>query len=367
MVTELVHIHSFQLVLRTGGAGLKILLLGDRFITNEVWKKTFQARFAQVDIPFEFVEHQLQWPVVPMESNDEVSEFSGSDDEIIPLLQGVEVMLTHTGCITKKVLDAASDLKVIALGRGGPVNVNNQACSDRKIPVLYAPGRNSGAVAEFTVALICAQSRNIAQSHYFLRHQKTWRGDFYANEFVGHELSRCTIGLVGFGAIGRKVAAIMTGFGTKVMAFDPFISDAVKSQYPDYRFVDFETLLKESDIISLHTKYTPENAGMIGKKEIALMKDGAIFINTARPQLVDYDALYDALAQRKLSGAGLDVFEDEPPQATSKLFSLDNVTATPHLGGASKEAAEIGAEIACDQVYQYLIEKKSPQFWFNKF
>lgn len=347
---------------------MKVLLLGDRFITNEIWKDAFEKRFADSGMDFEFAAHQLQWPVVPMESNDEVSEFSGTDEELLDLVKDAEVILTHTGCITKKVLDNAPALKVIALGRGGPVNVNTAACTERKIPVIYAPGRNSGAVAEFTVALIMAVSRNVAYSHYCLRYEHEWRGDLYANERVGNECSYSTLGLVGFGAIGSKVAKIMhDGFGGKVLIYDPYIPDEVKAKYPDYTFTDLDTVLSQSDYISLHTKFTKETAGMISAEKIGLMKHGAIFINTARPQLVDYDALYAALKSGALAGAGLDVFEDEPPKNTSKLYELENVTATPHLGGASKQAAIIGATIACDEVYGYIKEGRMPKFWFNKF
>ncbi len=303
-----------------------------------------------------------------MESNDEVREFSGSDDEILPYVADADIILTHTGCMTKKAIDAAKNLKVLALGRGSLVNVNLDACTARKIPVIYAPGRNSGAVADFTVAMMLAQSRNIALSHYYLRYKNEWRGDLYARECVGDELGYSTVGLVGFGAIGRKVAKMVhDGFGSKVMAYDPYISDEVKAQYPDYTFCDLDTLLKNSDFISLHVKYTKENAGMIGEREIGLMKKNAIFINTARPQLVDYDALYKALSEKKIAGAGLDVFEDEPPKATSKLYSLENVTATPHLGGASVQAAKIGASIAVNEVFEYIVNGTLPKFWGNKF
>lgn len=347
---------------------MKVLLLGDRFITNEIWKEALEKRFAGSGVIFSYAQHQLQWPVVPMESNEEVSEYSGTDEELLPLVADAEVILTHTGCITRRVLDNAPELKVIALGRGGPVNVNTAACTERKIPVIYAPGRNSGAVAEFTVGLIMAQSRNIPLSHHCLRYENQWRGDLYANEHVGSELSCCTLGLVGFGAIGSKVAKIMhDGFGSQVLIYDPYIPEEVKAKYPDYVFTELDTVLSQSDFISLHTKYTKETAGIISAEKIALMKPGSIFINTARPQLVDYDALYAALKTGALGGAGLDVFEDEPPKAASGLYELENVTATPHLGGASRQAAAIGAAIAVDEVYGYLQEGRAPRFQFNKF
>jgi D-3-phosphoglycerate dehydrogenase len=302
-----------------------------------------------------------------MESNDEVAEYSGTDDEIIPFLADAEAVLTHTGCFTRKAIDSAPRLRVIALGRGGPVNVNVTACSERNIPVIYAPGRNSNAVAEFTVGLIMAQSRSIPQSHHCLRYERRWRGDLYANESVGAELSSSAVGLVGFGAIGSKVAKIMScGFGSRIFIFDPYISDEARAKYPDYTFSDLDTLLSQSDYVSLHAKATKETSGIIGAREIGLMKRNAILINTARPQLVDYAALYSALKEGRLRGAALDVFEDEPPLESSMLYSLENVTATSHLGGASLQAAEIGALRAADGLYTFIADGKMPEYVFNK-
>ncbi|MDR1917045.1 MAG: 2-hydroxyacid dehydrogenase [Synergistaceae bacterium] len=346
---------------------MKVLLLGDRFITNEIFLSALENRFKGSGVNFEYSRHQLQWPVVPMESNEEVAEFSGTDTEIIPMLRDAEVVLTHTGCFTKRAIDGAPKLKVIALGRGGPVNVNTAVCTERKIPVIYAPGRNSNAVAEFTVGMILAQSRSIPQSHHCLRHEHSWRGDLYANEMVGSELANSTVGLVGFGAIGSKAAKILhSGFGSRVLVFDPYISNDVKESHQGCIFTDLDTVMSESDYVSLHAKATKETAGMIGTREIGLMKPGAVLINTARPQIVDYAALYEALKDGRLRGAALDVFEDEPPSASSPLYSLDNVTATSHLGGASLQAAEIGAARAVDGLYSYIVEGKLPEFIFNK-
>ncbi|MDR3164202.1 MAG: 2-hydroxyacid dehydrogenase [Synergistaceae bacterium] len=346
---------------------MKVLLLGDRFITNDIFRSALERRFEGSGAGFEYSAHELQWPVAPMESNDEVAEFSGSDDEIIPFLKDAEVVLTHTGCFTKKAVYSAPTLKAIALGRGGPVNVNAAACSERGIPVIYAPGRNSNAVAEFTAGMIMAQSRSIPQSHHCLRHERRWRGDLYANEMAGAELSCSTVGLVGFGAIGSKVAGIMSGgFGSRILVFDPYISGEERAKHPDCTFTDLDTLLSESDYVSLHAKAAKETTGMIGVREIGLMKRHAILVNTARPQLVDYAALYSALKEGRLRGAALDVFEDEPPAESSMLYSLENVTATPHLGGASLQAAEIGAARAADGLYTFMVEGRMPEFVFNK-
>lgn len=345
---------------------MHILVIGDRFMTNEILRKSVEERFKDSGVPLEFTFLQDEWPVENLMANEEVSEFCGNDLDIVPSAKDADAILTHSGCITKKVIDAAPNLKIIALARGGPVNVNGEAAAERKIPVTYAPGRNSGAVAEFTVGLILAHTRKIARSHYYLRYRQEWRGDFYAAEFVSREIGNSAVGIVGFGAIGKKVADILKAFGAKILIHDPYITEEVKAQYPDFLFLTLDQLLREADIVTLHTKFTSETERMIGKRELKLMKRSAVLINTARGQLVDHDALYLALEEETIAGAALDVFEGEPPGPDSKLYTLENVTATPHLGGASVEAAEIGARIAADELYGYLVEHREPRYWYNR-
>lgn len=343
---------------------MKVLIIGDKFITNEVFLECFKKIFKNYPGEFEFRFHSTNWPLEPLKKNSEVAEFTGDDSEIIDLIKDAEILLTHTGCITKRVISAAGRLKVVGVGRGGPVNINIKACTERGIPVVYAPGRNAEAVAEFTIGLIIAATRNIVTSHVSFHGNKKWRGDLYDFSNVGNELSHSTVGIIGFGAVGSRVAKILNAFGSRVIVYDPYISEAQKAEH-NCEFVDLETLLKESDIISLHARYTKETKKMIDKEKIAMMKKSAIFINTARGELVDYDALYEALKKRRIAGAALDVFEAEPPPTNSELFNLDNVIACTHLAGASKQAAYLGAQKACEGVYQYLVGEV-PQYCANK-
>lgn len=345
---------------------MHILVIGDRFMTNKILKDAVEERFRGSGISLQYTFLQDEWPVENLMANDEVYEFCGSDLDILPHAGEADAILTHSGCITKKVIDAAPNLKIISLARGGPVNVNGKAAADRNIPVTYAPGRNSGAVAEFAVGLILAHTRKIAQSHYFLRHRQEWRGDFYAAEFVSREIGGSTVGIVGFGTIGKKVAKILHAFGAEILIYDPYITKESQKEYPEFQFLPLDQVLQRSDILSLHSRYTSETEKMIGERELGLMKQSAVLINSARGQLVDHDALYLALAQGIISGAALDVFEAEPPGSESKLYTLENVTVTPHLGGASVEAAEIGAKIAADELYRYLVEHEEPRYWYNK-
>jgi D-3-phosphoglycerate dehydrogenase len=324
----------------------------------------FERAFADAGLIFEYTYLTDNWPLTPVMKTDEVSEFVGDEDEVIKAVGEVEIILTHTAPITSKVLAAAPELKIVGAARGGPVNISKQACTERGIPVLYAPGRNSGAVAEFTLGMMLAQSRSITRSHMSLMNEKRWRGDLYTNEMVGNELGSSVVGLIGSGAIGSKVARLVQAFGAKVLVYDPYLP-VEKIESMGCKTVDLDTLLKESDYVSFHCRLTKETQGFFGKREIELMKPTAYLINTARGELIDHDALYEALATRRIAGAALDIFEAEPPLADSRLFTLENVTATSHLGGASIQAAEIGARVLCTGIYDYIINKNTPRYCVN--
>ena len=342
---------------------MNVLLLGDRFITvdtlEDVFLDVFRNVTGYVGEDFSFRSFTDNWPVDPVEHNDEVSEFCGSDDDIVPLMGDVDILITHTGCITKKVLDAAPKLRVIGAVRGGPVNINVPECTKRGIPVVYAPGRNSGAVAEYTVGMMIAATRNIVFCHDSFFNHKRWRGDMYAYEYISDELGASTIGLFGFGAVGGRVCRALNAFGSRVIAYDPYISEDVKAA-ADCEFVTVEKLLAESDIISLHARYTKETKNFFNRETFGMMKEGAVFINTARGEMVDHEAMYEALKSKRLRFAALDVYEGEPPGGDSQLFCLDNVVACTHLAGASKQAAIIGARRGIEGVRAFLMGETPP-------
>jgi len=342
---------------------VKVLLLGDRFITVQTLENVFREVFKDYNADFTFLTLTDDWPVEPVKQNEEVSEYCGSDEEITPLMADVDILVTHTGCITKKVLDAAPKLQIIGAVRGGPVNINVPECTKRGIPVVYAPGRNAGAVAEFTIGLMIAATRNIVFCHDSFHNHKSWRGDMYAYEYIHNELSACTTGLFGFGAVGARVCRLLNAFGSRVIAYDPYVSEETKAA-AECEFVPFETLLAESDILSLHARYTSDTRNIFNRETIGKMKEGAVLINTARGEMVDHSALYEALKTGRLRCAALDVFEAEPPADDSPLFGLDNVIACTHLAGASKQAAIIGARRGIEGVLTFL-KGETPQFCAN--
>ncbi len=343
---------------------MKVTVLGDLFLTNEILQTALEKAFEGSGIRFEYIYQTDTWPITPVMKTDEVSEFVGFEDEVCKVVGDAEIIITHTAPITRKVLAAANKLKVIGVARGGPVNVNWKSCTERGIPVLYAPGRNSGAVAEFTVGMMLAQSRNITRSHMSMMTEKRWRGDLYTMEAVGKELNSSVVGLVGSGAIGAKVARIVQAFGAKVLVYDPYIPQE-KIIEMGARPVDLKTVLKEADFISLHARLTKETRGMIGEHEISLMKPNAYIVNTARGELIDHAALYRALKEHRIAGAALDIFEAEPPPSDSPLYLLENVTATSHLAGASIQAAEIGARVLAEGVFKFIYKQETPRYCVN--
>lgn len=341
-----------------------VSIFGDLFVTNEVLQNELEKAFSESDFTFVYNYLTDDWPVTPVMRTDEIREFVGSEDEVIENIGETEILITHTAPISRRVIESAPKLKVVGAARGGPVNINWDACTERGIPVLYAPGRNSGAVAEFTIGLMLAQSRNIARCHHSFITDKAWRGDLYVYESVGKEMGSSVVGLVGCGAIGKKVGQLAAAFGAYVILYDPFVA-VEEVRELGFAPVDLETLCRTADFISLHARLTEETSGMIGAAELALMKETTYIVNTARGELIDHGALYACLRDGGIAGAALDVFEDEPPPHDSPLFDLHNVTATTHLAGASRQASEIGAKVLCKGIYDYFARGETPKFCCN--
>jgi phosphoglycerate dehydrogenase-like enzyme len=262
--------------------------------------------------------------------------------KLVRALEGVDVFVTEVDQVRARVLDGVDCLRVIACCRADPVNIDVDAASEKGIPVLNAPGRNAHAVADLTVALILMSLRNIPQAVDILRQEDGPQGMIkMAVAFFGlkgHELWGRKVGIVGLGAVGREVAKRLKGFDAELMVYDPYVSrDTVGSL--GGRRVDLDTLLREADVVTLHAAATDESRGMLGQREFGLMKPTCHLINTARAELVDEDALYEALTENTIAGAALDVFVDEPPPADHRLLQLPNVIATPHIGGNTHEIA----------------------------
>jgi len=250
------------------------------------------------------------------------AELTGSVDQF-------EILVVQFAPVSRWLIEAASSLKLIGVLRGGVENIDVAAATARGIAVLNTPGRNARAVAECTIGLILAEVRNIARSHALLVQGK-WQRSFPNSDAIP-ELCGKTVGLVGYGAVGRLVAGYLHAFGSRILAYDPYF----RGDPAPAEMTDLESLLRQSDVVSIHARLTPESHHLIGRRQLALMKPTAVLVNTARSGLVDEQALIDALRRRQIMGAALDVFDVEPLPADSPLLKLDNVTITPHLAGST--------------------------------
>lgn len=324
---------------------MKVLIAGDHFVRSPLLSEELRAR---VDRPLDPVELTLPWPLTPYGRVAEVDEASDSEDELIAGLPGTEIAITQMGPFTERVLDHADALRLIVCCRGGPVNVNVGAAAERGIAVASTPGRNAPAAAEHTVTLLLGAMRSLPRVHAGVVAGQ-WRSDLYAYDECGRELGEATVGLVGYGAIGERVARVLRAFGARVLVADPYADPG-----PDAEHVELPELLRRSDAVSLHARLTPDTRHIIGRAEIAVMRPGTVLVNTARGGLVDYGAAADALASGHLAAAGFDVFPEEPLPEGSPLRELPNVVLTPHLAGATRQTAERAARLAGEAVAKFL-------------
>jgi D-3-phosphoglycerate dehydrogenase len=263
--------------------------------------------------------------------------FDLSPGELVGRIKGYDALIVRSATkVTKEVIEN-SNLRIIGRAGVGLDNIDLEATRKKGIEVVNSPEASTISVAELVFGSLLALMRNIAHAHHSLK-----AGKWDRNRFTGNELFGKTLGIIGFGRIGREVALRARAFGMNVMVYDPRITVEDTREY-NCKLASLEEILTESDIITLHVPLVKGTRGMIGKGELDLMKDSAILVNIARGGLVDEDALYKQLKEGKIKGAVLDVFEDEPPVDTP-LLSLDNVVLTPHLG-ASTDEAQINAGI----------------------
>jgi D-3-phosphoglycerate dehydrogenase len=238
------------------------------------------------------------------------------------------------------------DLIAVCSCRGDPNNVDVDAATKAGVPVLRAPGRNADAVAELGVALLLGATRGIVAADHDVRVGDVYKdGTIPYQRFRAWQLAGRTAGLVGLGAVGRALKWRLEGLGMNVIATDPYAEDATYT---------LDELLSRSDVVSMHVGVNPETAGMIGAKQFEKMRDGAVYLNTARAQLHDTDALVAALQSGKLSAAGLDHFEGEWLAPDHPLVSMTNVVLTPHIGGATYDTEVNHTRIIAEDLVRLL-------------
>lgn len=302
---------------------------------------------------------QLPWPDQPMVQTSDapglvgIKEFLGDPDEIVRFIGDSEIVVTHLAPLSASVIARLPNLRLIGSVRGGPVNIDRAAATARGIVVVNAPGRNASGVAEFTIGVILAQTRQITLAHEGMR-QRIWRGDLYRADRTGRELRELVVGIVGYGQIGRRVVKLLAPFGCRIIVADPYARLAPEDEAAGVTQFPLATLLATADVVTLHPRVTPETTNMIDAKAIATMKPGAIIVNTTRGAIINYAALTAALATGRLGGAALDCYDIEPPPHDSVMLDLPNVTLTPHIAGASLENVRVATTMIATEIHRFI-------------
>ncbi len=282
-----------------------------------------------------------------------------TEEELVEKTKDADMIITSYDDITRKVIESAPKLKLIACTRATPVNVDMEAAKERGIPVLYTPGRNSDSTAEMTIGLMLSIARRIPMAHCALK-----EGRFTGNPdarketkdglkvdmiwdmnmdspnmvFKGTQLNGNTLGIVGYGSIGRRVGKIARAIGMELLIYDPFVGEVDVEEFGVRKALNLKQLMQESDFVTCHMKVTDETKGCISREMISYMKKTAYFINASRGAILDEEALIDALREKRIAGAAFDVYASEPLASNHPYVAeLDNVVITPHIAGATDD------------------------------
>ena len=273
-------------------------------------------------------------------------------DELIKNINNYDGLIVRSATkVTKEVIENAKNLKVVGRAGAGVDNIDINAAKEKNIIVMNTPGGNTNATAEHTLALLLSLSRKISKADL-----TTHKGEWAKKSLKGNEIKGKTIGIIGFGNVGKRFAQMCNSLGLKVLVFSKTF-DTVKNEFPDYISCDLNKILKDADIVSFHCKPNLDGSPIISAKEIAIMKNNVLIINTARGNLVSEIDLNDAIKNNTIGGVALDVFEEEPAK-NNILFGLENVLLTPHIAASTAEAQVIVAEMIANQFVDFFLKNK---------
>ena len=263
--------------------------------------------------------------------------------------------------VTSDIIEkgASGNLKVIGRAGIGVDNIDVETASKHGIYVVNSPTGSTASVAELAIAHMLSLSRHLVRADNTMK-----KGEWAKKQLKGFELFNKTLGLVGSGNIAQHVAKIARGFGMNILVYSPHCTDE-KAERMGGKRVDLEELLKNSDYVSLHIPHTQDTHHLINKERLLLMKNTAYLINCARGGVVDEKALYEVLSEKRIAGAAIDVFEEEPPSPDNPLLKLDNVVLSPHIGAATKEG-QIRAGVICAEQVIKVLNGEEPDYWVNR-
>ena len=281
---------------------------------------------------------------------DEKTDFE--PDELIKNIHSYDGLIVRSATkVTKELIDNAKNLKIIGRAGAGVDNIDLISAKEKNIIVMNTPGGNTNATAEHTLALLLSLSRKISKAD-----STTHKGKWEKKKLKGNEIRGKKIGIIGFGNVGKRFAEICNALGLKIMIFSKTF-DLIKEKYPGYLSCDLNEILNEADIISFHCKPNSDGSSIINAKEINLMKNNVLIINTARGNLVSEIDLFDAIKNKTIGGVALDVFAEEPAK-NNILFGLENVLLTPHIAASTVESQIIVAEMIANQFVDYFLNNK---------
>ena len=253
--------------------------------------------------------------------------------------------------VNKEVIGNAKNLKVVGRAGAGVDNIDIKAAKQKNIIVMNTPGGNTNATAEHTLALLLSLSRKISKADI-----TTHKGEWAKKSLKGNEIKGKTIGIIGFGNVGKRFAQMCNALGLNVLIYSKTF-DTIRNEFPDYVSCDLNKILKDADIISFHCKPNLDGSPIVSAKEIAIMKNNVLIINTARGNLVSEIDLNDAIKNNTIGGVALDVFEEEPAK-NNILFGVENVLLTPHIAASTAEAQIIVAETIANQFVDFFLKNK---------
>jgi D-3-phosphoglycerate dehydrogenase / 2-oxoglutarate reductase len=339
---------------------LRLLAVGDPFVPEDIFREAL-AELEGVEVQTAQVDAYLPEPGA---DGAPVSEYVGSPEAVRALMQDLDVLLVHVAPVTAAVLDSAPSLRAVGCARGGPLNVDVEAATERGIAVLRAPGRNAEAVAELTIWLMLSLARNTGAALSAAAGAGLGASVIEGAPFLGRELAGRTLGIVGYGRVGCRVAELARAFGMTVVVYDPYVP-AAEIEAAGSVPLELERLLARADVVSLHLRAAPETEDMFGSPQFAAMRPDSLFINAARETLVDEAALLDALESGQIAGAGLDVIRARADGSRSPLLGRPDVVILPHVGGATREAGLNGVRILVDAVRRLLAGEDAGELTVN--
>lgn len=344
---------------------MKIACVADHFMKEEFYRDCM-ARFPELEllgVPY-FGAHTRNEMRAVVDKLEKDGAYSFPPPaELYECVRDADILMVHLCPVPRELMEAAPNLQFILTNRGGLENIDLEAARELGISVLYNPAHNGNAVAELTICLMICETRNVARAHYAMKHGE-WRESF-PNVGRVYELRGKTIGIVGYGTIGRLVAEKLAPFNVRILATDPNIApDDPELAKWNVTLVDPDTLFSESDIVTVHAR-TESKEQIIGKHELDLMKPTATFINTARAYLVDYDYLAQLLKEKRITGAALEVFPQEPLPADSPFIALDNVTLTNHRGGDTVNCYSDSPEYLIRAMLELIEHGTIPRFYIR--